>query len=102
MFKHSERYKIHRESVSDKKDYWNIVKFALSESDKGLRTVDGLAQETHLPEDVIRSVLHEHKDEVRTSYVTDSSGRVMYTLKSNAMRPREIWATIRGFATSEP
>lgn len=91
-----------RSSNKSSSDPWTILKTALANDKRGLRTVDGLVRETRLTKQEVLRLLNEHKNEIRASYVTDSSGRSMYTLKSNSIRPREIWATVRAFATAQP
>jgi len=47
------------------------------------RTVDGIAEQTHLPESDIRRVLEESEDEVVRSSIPDKYGRVLYTTRKH-------------------
>ena len=80
---------------------WAKVYKAMADSDL-LRTVEGLCQETGLPEAEVKRVLEDHSDELRKAHVTDTGGRTQYTLKNRHMGTRELWSTIRAVVTGQP
>ena len=80
---------------------WEKIRNAMAHSDL-LRTVEGISQETGLPEQKVEELLKEHDYEVRKAYVTDTGGRTQYTLKTRPMGAKELWATIRAVVTGQP
>lgn len=80
-------------------DDWQRVRQALASDEWDFRTIDGLARDSGVPEDVVIQLLNSHTDEVRKSMVPDSKGRVLYTLSSRPFGWRELLATTQAFVS---
>ena len=72
---------------------------ALNSPNWDFRTVDGIARDTGLSEDVVRRVLEELGGDVRGPVVPDPAGREMYTLASRPPSRREKWLRLRALLT---
>jgi hypothetical protein len=70
---------------------------ALADPTWDFRTIDGLAQSTALPQNLIKQILSKYGPFVRQSPVLDRRGRELYTLASRGSTFRELLSTARAF-----
>jgi len=73
----------------------NAVFKALQDPQWDWRTVDGLAQEVGLPEDVVLQIIESAPDRVIRSRVPDARGRALYTTRSHYRERRGFWESFR-------
>ena len=68
---------------------------ALEDPQWDWRTVDGLAEDTGLPSDHIRTALESSSDDVIRSRAPDSEGRVLYTTRRHYTKRRGFFDHLR-------
>ena len=82
-------------------DQWQMVRQALMHEKWDFRTVEGIARETGLANDLIEQLLDSRPDEVRKSPVHDKKGRVLYRLRTKSAPFQEILASVRAFVAKK-
>ena len=61
------------------------------------RTTEGIAKETGIPVDTVRTFLETHKDIVRKSSIPDRLGRDLYTLNNRHSQVKDFWRSLSTF-----
>ena len=61
------------------------------------RTTEGIAKETGIPVDTIRTFLETRKDIVRKSSIPDRLGRDLYTLNNRHSQVKDFWRSLSTF-----
>jgi hypothetical protein len=70
---------------------------ALRDEHWDYRTVEGIAKETGIPVDAVRTFLETRKDVVRKSSIPDRLGRELYTLNGRHSYVKEFWRILSTF-----
>lgn len=63
------------------------------------RTVEGIAEETKIHGEVVRTFLESRRDIVWKSSIPDRQGRDLYTLKERRPQSKEFWRNISIFGS---
>ena len=61
------------------------------------RTTEGIAKETSIPVDTVRTFLETRKDIVRKSSIPDRLDRDLYTLNNRYSQGKEFWRILSTF-----
>jgi hypothetical protein len=88
--------------ASDPKVRAGLVLAALADERFHFRTVPTIAAETGIPETIVRSILEQHREEVRKVPLYDAGNSFLYTLRSRPRTAREILAETRAFLAGSP
>jgi hypothetical protein len=75
---------------------------ALDDGRYDFRTVEGIAQDTGLPEETIKEVIEKNPKHIRKCLLPDEKGRELYTLAARRMKAREYIALARAFLAKSP
>lgn len=70
---------------------------ALRDKHWDYRTVEGIAKETGIPVDTVRTCLETRKDIVRKSSIPDRLGRDLYTLNNRHSQFKDFWRSLSTF-----
>lgn len=74
-----------------------LILKALRDTRWDYRTVDGVAKETGLSPETVRSFLESKQDLVWKSAVPDKKGRDLYTAQSRHSQSKEFWRNLSTF-----
>lgn len=77
-----------------------LVFDALKDPTWAFRTIDGIAENTEMPEHEVRFIIEAHPEAIRRSSVLHSNGSELFAERSKPVSMRERLATLRMFITN--